>query len=84
METLDIRDSIWQVLPSFKRRSSAKIYCATLRQAVEKVDKAKRKFGDKDEWKALLGEYWVSCILMATSSTSREQADNSFSLPAEV
>ena len=43
---------------------------STLRKQVEKADKAKRKCGDRAEWKALLQEMQVSGHLKYLEATS--------------
>ena len=68
---------ILEVLPSFKQRSQQAIYVSLLRLAVEKADKAKRKFKDRSEWQAVLLE------LHMTKKLTYCKANNTFTLGAD-
>ena len=60
-----------------KRRGQESFYTATLRQMVEQADKAKRRFGNKDEWKVVLRELHTAGHLIY------DEAGSSCSLPVE-
>ena len=54
------------------------LYRSTLRANVKKIDLAKRSFGDKDEWRAVLK------VLQEAGKLTYSEETDSISLPAPV
>ena len=66
------------MLPGVAKRGLGSMYRSTLRANVKNIDPAKRSFGDKDEWRAVLK------VLQEAGKLTYSEETDSISLSAPV